>query len=120
MDTDTWPVRIFIFALDHNNNYASSRPALRYNIRLPDPAWIGSLDHLREVIYAAVLDASVPTNEPIADRRRLSGMTIEWMSALTVHAGESIHLTLDGDNFRSVVMQLRMSEGVLLSVKARF
>lgn len=120
MDTGTWPVRIFIFALDHNNNYTPSRPALPYNIRLPDPSRIGSLDHLRELIYAAVLDASVSRNEPVADRRRLSGMTIERMSALIVHAGEGIHLTLDGDNFRSVVMQLRRNEGALLSVKARF
>ena len=42
------------------------------------------------------------------------------MSSLTVQAGEGIHLMLDCDNFRNIVMQLRRNEGVLLSVKATF
>ena len=107
MKTDTWPVRIVIFALDHNNNFNASRPVLLYNITLPDPSRIDSLDHLEELIYAAVLDARVSKNEPIAHRIRLRGMTIERMSALVVYASKGIHLMLDGDNFRSVVMQLR-------------
>lgn len=65
-------------------------------------------------MYAAVRDASVARSEPVAGRRRLSDTTMEAISALTVNTGDGIHLMLDGENFRNVVMKLRRTEGVLL------
>ena len=120
MNTDAWPVRVFIFPLNHNNGFTPVWPALRFNFRLTDPSHIDSVDHFKGLMYAAVPDASVSRSEPVADRGRLSSKTMKATSALTVNAGEGIHLMLDGGNFRNVVMMLRRNEGVLLRVNVIF
>lgn len=42
------------------------------------------------------------------------------MSALTIHAGEMIHLMVDADNPKGVLAQIRRNGDAHMGVKARF